>query len=208
VNRPFDKATIQFIGLLLIVSVLLSCSHTEKNIESDSRVALEKVRLPVVWNARGRIAVIDADENWYAHFVWQQNHDDYTLRFTGPMGQTQLLLEHIAPSRQNLGKNRLLMGKEEYENADSMSALLQTYSPIQIPLASLKYWSFGKANPELPQENKNDTLGQISQLVQQGWDISFSRYEAGAGGTYPAKITAQKEQYKIKLFIRSREIQE
>jgi len=189
--------------------MLLSCSHSDKNASLSQSVSnLTQKVLPVVWSSRGRIAVIDGNENWYAHFVWQQKNNDYLLRFTGPMGQTQLLVEHIAKSEQSAESNRLVMSAEEYENSNSMQALLEQYSPLQIPLHSLKYWMFGKANLNHTLEQEKDKAGNLVKLFQHGWQINFSRYESISGAMYPAKITAKKAAYKIKLFISSREIQQ
>lgn len=200
------SATLKIFLLVLVLLITNACSH--QSLPERQVKSIPPSEIPINWNARGRIAILHPSENWHASFVWQKNSGNYSLRFTGPLGQTQLFIEHLAKSERTDERNTLVMDNEKYVNNKSMEQLLAQYSPIFIPLSSLQYWLFGQANPNIPSSFKTDNAGNLRKLQQQGWEISFKNYQEIVAQFYPSKITAQKGEHKIKVFIKSREIQE
>jgi len=204
------KVVLNPLFYVLIGCFLASCSTVDISEQvtqpEDKKKALVDL-LPESWSVRGRIAVLHPDENWHAHFVWRQKKENYQLKFSGPLGQTQLFVEHKQNPQTNEQFNTLIMGDNKYQNNQSMELLLEQFSPVNIPLTSLKYWLYGQPNPYTPFQVTKDKEEKIIQLHQLGWLIDFKKYQNSLPWVYPNKITAQKRQHKIKVFIKQREFE-
>ena len=116
---------------------LTACSSLE-----TTPVDAEKTQLPETWSIRGRISVVTEQDNWYAGFNWLQRKDDFRIRFTGPMGQTELEL-----SKQN---QLITLKTPSYERqSTNLEQLLSQEMGRFIPVKSLRYWVAGIADAEI-----------------------------------------------------------
>lgn len=185
---------------------LNACGVLEKKQENLPDTKNGPANIPTQWNARGRIAVINEQDNWHASFVWKQDKDDYTLSFSGPMGQTQLQIEHFEAKEEAGNQNAIIIGQQRYENNTSMQQLLTQHSQVYVPIEALKHWIFGQPEPDSGAIIERDEKGNIRKLQQKGWHISFKKYQATQSLYLPSKMTAEKQTYKIKVFVRSREL--
>lgn len=212
--------------LLFILIVLSSCSQ-QVRINSASppfykqdlsrQQQQELAKIPQNWDLSGRISIIHDQENWYAHFRWLKQTEQFQLRFTGPLGETHLLLKQELLQQTKRIKNTLSIGTEVYTNEGDIEVLLNNYSNMPIPINSLQYWIFGRYNPHQAYQVKmlavDSPIDVIAELLQQDWTIQFSRYqqqeqEYKRQNTlhYPAKIIAKNKDYSIKVFVSSRNI--
>jgi len=127
----------------------------------------------------GKISIINEHENWHARFYWLKQPQQFQLRFTGPLGETYLLLEQKVLGQTQ--HNTLKVANEVYSNQGNIEDLLTQYSKIPIPINSLQHWIFGRYNPYQPYRLKMQTLEKnievIAELDQQDWKIEFSRYK-------------------------------
>ncbi len=197
---------------LCILTILLSsCTQSivdeVKPIQLNLQQLEQLSELPTQWDLKGRLAIIHNEENWHARFHWIKNEKQFQLRFTGPLGETHLLLEQ--KQINNITTNILTMGEDTYRSSESIDEFLYSHTQILIPVNSLQYWMFGHYNPEHPYQIKklsseNNFLSSIKELLQESWQIQFSKYDNMDGNHYPAKIIAKDGEYKIKIFISSR----
>jgi outer membrane lipoprotein LolB len=201
----------KYLKVLLLTILLSSCTQTIVDevapIQLNPQQLKQLSKLPIQWELKGRLAIIHNEENWHARFHWIKDKNKFQLRFTGPLGETHLLLEQKIIN--NIKTNILTMGEETYTSSESIDEFLYSYTQILIPVKSLQYWIFGHYNPEHPYRIKklsseDSFLGSIKELFQESWQIQFSKYASTDGFHYPAKIIAKDGEYKIKIFISSR----
>jgi outer membrane lipoprotein LolB len=78
----------------------------------------------------------------------------------------------------------------------------------EIPVESLSWWVRGLATPGRFRERVIDGDGNISKLLQDGWTIEYDRYRVFEGLNLPVKLTARQGKWKVKLAIRSWDLNE
>jgi outer membrane lipoprotein LolB len=205
------KLTVLFVILFLLSSCAQQIQRESDGLQSLKQQELSKI--PAYWELSGRISIIHNQENWHARFYWEKQTNRFQLRFTGPLGETHLLLEQELIEQElflaeKLIKNTLRIDNDVYISYGNVEDLLAEHSDIVIPLNSLQYWIFGRYNPKYPQQIKmisiDKSLDVIDELFQQDWKIQFSRYEQQPTASYPAKIIAKDGEYSIKVFVSSR----
>lgn len=211
-SAPSSKLVLS--SLFLIFLLLSSC--TQQIINTNAIVLTKEQQLqlstiPQKWDLKGRLSIIHNDENWHAHFHWIKKNSQFTLRFTGPLGETHLLLEQKLRKTKlgQIKQNTLTLGGKTYTSVGSMNQLLLAHTGMGIPVKSLQYWIFARYNPAQPYQinalsAEAEFSNNIKELLQEDWQIQFSRYKKGQSKAYPAKIIAKDGEYKIKVFIRSR----
>ncbi|MFK5891668.1 MAG: outer membrane lipoprotein LolB [Pseudomonadota bacterium] len=219
-----------YIAVVILLLLTASCGQTMLH-ESDRTILLKQQRqelskIPEQWDLIGRISIIYEQENWHARFHWKKQSNQFQLRFTGPLGETYLVLEQEQdksslkrlsqdkPLIEKRIKNTLRIGNEVYVSYGNIEALLAEHSDIAIPINSLQYWIFGHYNPQYPYQIKmfsaddsvtvEDSVAAIDELFQQDWKIQFSRYKQQQAVSYPAKMIARNNEYVIKVFVSSR----
>ncbi len=190
-------------ALLAISSLcfLASCTLFSLSVNEQQQYHTQRaIELHDTWRINGRISISNKDENWYAKFKWHQNKDDFTLRFTGPLGETELYISQLR------GQTLLKTPSVKRHGSDLEQLILQE-TGWKFPLKSLKYWSQGQPNPELVSRleyNKETHL--ISDIFQAGWHIQYPRRVEVVQAPQqlillPKKIIVTQEHIKIKIIV-------
>jgi outer membrane lipoprotein LolB len=196
---------------LLVSTFLSSCSQPivdeVKPIQLNQQQLKQLSDLPLQWDLKGRFAIIYNDQSWHVHFHWLKNINQFHLRFTGPLGETRILLEQ--KKINDITQNILTIGKETHTSSEPIDKFLYSHTNMLIPVKSLQYWLFGHYNPQHPYQIKqlsseDEFSSSIKELFQESWQIKFSQYEKSNGFNYPTKITAKNGEYKLKVFVSSR----
>ena len=182
-----------FISIMLLLLTACTTTAIDHNNKQASADLIE------VWSANGRISIIQDQENWYAKFFWQQQHDDFQISFTGPLGETELQVSQI-------NKHIVLQTPSLKRSSNDLEQLIYQETGWKFPVSSLKYWLQGQANPAINADINYDEQQQISDIVQSGWHIRYPKrmqVELLSGNHIflPKKIIAEKKQTKIKLII-------
>lgn len=149
------------------------------------------------WNIEGMIAIRNQVKNdsGSANLKWQQNKQNYTMLFYGPMGAGSQKLTG------GPGKVLLEMADGKKATAASPEALLASQTGWRLPVSSLYYWVRGLPVPDLPAEKKFDTFNHVTQLSQQGWLIQYLRYTSVNRIDVPTKIMLVNPQMSVKMII-------
>jgi len=181
-----------FICIMLLLLAACTAIVTEQNKQQSSTDLIE------VWSANGRISIIQEQENWYAKFNWQQQHNDFQISFTGPLGETELQVSQI-------NKHIVLQTPSVKRSSNDLEQLIYQETGWKLPVSSLKYWLQGQANPAISAETHYNKQ-QISDIIQSGWHIRYPKRMqvellSGSHTSLPKKIIAEKGQTKIKLII-------
>ncbi len=178
-----------FLVLLLLLNS--ACTTLEPSKPIASPIATQ---IPSQWTANGRISVIRGAENWYARFSWIQQKDDFKIRFTGPMGETQLQVSQI-------GSDVRLKTPSVEKTGNDLELLILQETGWIFPVSSLQYWLHGKPEPDITAKIKYNDAAQIWEILQQGWKIQYPRWMLVNQLTLPKKIIVTKADLKIKIII-------
>ncbi len=189
--------TLLFTFLLILWG---GCAHLPPPQTAETRALWQTHQLELSqvkdWYLEGRIAVTNLEDNWTANVYWQQQADQYELRFNAPLGQGGLLL---------IGdQNGVAMrtSKAETFYATTPEALIAKTLRLEIPLSHLYFWIRGLPVPALPiaQLFLNEE-GYLYHFQQDGWRIDYQRYSNDSGITLPSKIYLENERFRVKIVI-------
>lgn len=162
-----------------------------------------QLRTLTAWRLNGRIAITTEQDNWTAHVHWQQQEQEYRLRFNAPLGQGALLLEG--------NEQQVMMHTAEQKTyiAENPDALILKTLNLAIPITGLKFWIRGlpRAEPSLPAYRLYEH-GYLYRLQQDGWQIEYTRYISNNTVELPSKIFLDNGQFKVKIVISSWDIRE
>lgn len=182
--------------LLLTLVVLTGCSGISSK-EPHYPPAPEN---PVVepwqsWRLSGRISVRNGEEGWFAALRWLQSGNRYRMNIQGHFGQGMVEVvgdAHDVYLRTNDGRL--------YVDHDAES-LIQQVLGVKVPVAGLRYWVHGLADPGQLAQSRWGRDGVRTQLRQAGWIIQYQNYVAVAGRRLPTKIRMDNGQLQIRLQI-------
>lgn len=149
------------------------------------------------WNIEGMIAIRNQANNdsGSANLKWEQNRQNFTMLFYGPMGAGSQKLSG------GPGRVVLQMADGKTATASSPEALLASQTGWRLPVSSMYYWVRGLPVPNLPVNKKFDTFNHLTQLSQQGWTIQYLRYTSVNQVDLPTKIVLFNPQMNVKMII-------
>ena len=155
------------------------------------------------WQLQGKLGFKTLDRGGSATVYWSQNQQQYQVQLKGPLGAGNVVIEGDQTSAQ------MLSGDKLYRAAPS--ALAARFTGLPIPVDALVWWVRGLPNPyPNPNSNLNSTVltgliinpdGTAASFVQQGWQLTFSRYQITNAGLLPKKISGQLGDQSFKLVI-------
>lgn len=159
------------------------------------------------WQLQGKLGFKTLDRGGSATLYWSQNQQQYQVQLKGPLGAGNVVIEGDQSSAQ------MLSGDKVYRAAPS--ALAARFTGLPIPVDALAWWVRGLPNPNAspnpnPNSNPNSTAptglitnpdGTAASFVQQGWQLTFSRYHMTNVGLLPKKVSGQLGDQSFKLVI-------
>lgn len=195
--------------LILLAGVLLSACSTRIDIPQRTNLSgetpagwpeREQALLALdQWSLKGKIAVRQAGQSESALInQWQQDESAYRLQLSSAFlgmgsvqldGDTDFLLIRTSDG-------------ERYRSSDP-EALVQEVTGWRLPLSVLPYWVRGVPAPTASADLGFGPDGQLSMLVQAGWEVHFQRYDAGTGEQppLPTLITATNGDARVRLAV-------
>lgn len=185
--------------LLLLSGALLmlgGCQTLPQAPTTGSQIQQQHLYALRQWEAEGKIALRMGDQRQSANFHWQQQRDNYVIRLFGPFGQGATWLRRT--SREVTLENAEL----GIRRARSAEQLMQDTLGWQVPVSNLQYWLRSLPAPRTDiQQEQRDEQGFLSHLEQQGWQVSYSRYQSVNGWWMPARIVAHRDDLHLTLVI-------
>ena len=192
--------------ILLITLVILSgCSYQPTVQPQSSSWSDHQQRLITYdqWQLQGKLGFKTLDRGGSATVYWSQNQQQYQVQLKGPLGAGNVVIEGDQSSAQ------MLSGDKLYRAAPT--ALAARFTGLPIPVDALAWWVRGLPNPyPNPNSNPNSTEltglltnpdGTAASFVQQGWQLTFSRYHMTNAGLLPKKVSGQLGDQSFKLVI-------
>lgn len=187
--------------LLLAMLFASGCAHHSLTPPQDVLEHQRQLQAIGDWQLTGKLGIRTADDSGSASLKWAQQSANYQINLSGPLGQKRMIITGTPD------KVRLEQTGEPVQEAKTAEALIKKSAGWTLPVAQLAYWVRGVPAPKLRitqlQQNEN---GLIAQLLQGGWNISYSNYrDQSFNGTVlplPGKITAEYQDVRLVLVIR------
>jgi outer membrane lipoprotein LolB len=187
-----------FAGLALGLTAgfyLAGCSGIPATeIDSDGRNLLYESRLASLnditrWEINGK-------DGGSGNFYWLNEGHEHQMSFHGALGRGAWRLE------AEEGEAVLELADGETFRAPSINLLVEQQLGWEVPVDSLAWWVRGLAAPGSWQTRELDERGQLEDLDQSGWAITYGRYKDNDGVVMPSKMTARKGSQTVKLVVR------
>jgi outer membrane lipoprotein LolB len=149
------------------------------------------------WTLKGRLAISNGKDGGSGNLIWQNDGDETQISFHGAMGKGAWQL-HASPAGA-----RIELANGEVHNAPTLAALVVQEVGWQIPIDALSWWIKGLADPANWESRELDEKGQLLKLSQLGWEVEFGNYAEVSGSSLPAKLTAHRGKYLVKMVIQA-----
>jgi len=72
----------------------------------------------------------------------------------------------------------------------------------KVPVDALAWWIKGLADPGEWETRVVDEEGRLKKLRQFGWEVDFDNYGEPESFWLPAKLTARRGDYRVKMVVR------
>ena len=147
------------------------------------------------WEMQGRVGMSNGSDGGSGAMDWLQHGELLQFDFHGPFGSGALDIKgdgnvlHVKSSR---GDNFITSDPER----DFMRLL-----HVPLPVLRMRYWVIGLPAPRAAFTRQLDAKGQLEQLAQLGWQISYFAYANFDGHDLPTRMLIQRGQVRIKLAI-------
>lgn len=149
------------------------------------------------WELDGKLSLHSKEQNDTITFHWEQNDKDYLIHFILPFGQGNYVLESHANNNATL-----LTTKKQLLSANNAIDLLQQVTGWNIPIDNFTYWLRGLPVPQINQTSiQFDSHGNITEMQQENWQVSFKRYIEVDSIVLPNKVFVQNDQFQLKLVL-------
>ena len=191
------KQAITFLLLLTITAcVPLLQQRPETSPDSLWQQRYQALKKLDQWQFQGRTVIRQGKEALNAGLRWQANHNSNQIKIEGPFAQGGIALD--CDDQQAV----LTMADGEKILATNPETLIQEVLGVSLPIDALDDWVRGMPDPSINIDRLElDNKGQVTHLIQQGWDIQFLRYVPFEGHTLPVKIFIDKQDLSLRLVI-------
>lgn len=149
----------------------------------------------------GRISVKHKGERTSATVRWTHSAQEDEILLFAPLGKT------VARIHKSVDGVTLDTSDKHYAAPD-VESLTQKVLGWSLPLAGLRYWVLALPSPNSAFEMQSETNGQVSQLLQDQWIITYLRYATPAPDSLPLRISLQRGELSMQLLIDEWEVRE
>jgi outer membrane lipoprotein LolB len=147
----------------------------------------------------GRVAVRHDGERTSAGVRWTHRGASDEILLLAPLGQTmaRIYSDGQGVSLEESGKT--------YTATDA-EALTERVLGWHLPLSGMRFWVL--ALPATGSESVVERAenGQLAQLRQDGWEITYTRYAAEAADSLPLRMNLRRDGMEMQLVIDEWEI--
>ena len=195
------KSTALFICLLLTLS-LSSCVNLSSPAGATSFTPLHQSQRAQhlsnikQWSIQGAFSITSPSDHEIANYTWAlKDQKHFTIAIS-----SSLNLYHL---NINQSGNVVTLIKDQKQPliADNTETLMQKTLGYALPIDNLYYWIRGLTAPGPQQATYND-YGLLTQLKQNGWNITFLNYTHHQDVDLPQLIRLQGHDLNIKLVIK------
>ena len=176
--------------------VLAGCASQPRSPDVPATVFDPAIPEYAAWGLRGRVSLVRGEQGWHAGMRWDEAAGSYRLNLAGPLGQGAMQIDG-----DTAGMVRLQTADgQQYANRDA-DALVMSVTGWQLPVTGLRYWVRGIPAPGGEARFTTDEQGRLVRLEQDGWDISYNRFQALAGRDWPTRMRLETADISVTLVV-------
>jgi outer membrane lipoprotein LolB len=144
---------------------------------------------------KGRVAVAAGSEGFNARLLWQQSGPQSFVALDGPLGAGGV---QVTSAGKTLS---VVTSRGDHLDSDAARSELTARLGFDPPLASLHYWILGVPDPAQPFQEILDSQQRLSDLKQEGWDITYEAYTMVGAESLPSRMTLQRAGVRVRLIV-------
>jgi len=150
------------------------------------------------WQLNAKLAVRDAHDGAIVFMQWKQQGDDYQIELSGSLGQQTTYLYG------NSEQATLIRANGSKHIAKHPETLFVQSFGFAVPFSAMKDWVRGLPAHALPLDKTQlDAQGDVIELGQSGWDITYQNYLIIDGYRLPERFEISHDNLRIKGFIQT-----
>jgi outer membrane lipoprotein LolB len=148
----------------------------------------------VAFSLNARVAVKLDDRGYTASLRWRHSATRDSLRLLSPVGSVVGEIES-----DESGATLTTGDKKVYRSNDAQS-LTREVLGWDLPLAGLRYWVTGRADPDAAvQAEERDDRQRLRDLTQNDWRIAYLEYFGDSA--LPARLLIVYDRLKLRLIV-------
>lgn len=148
----------------------------------------------VAFSLDGRVAVKLENRGYTASMRWRHTTTQDSLRLLSPVGSVVGQIEADANGAT------LTTGDKKVYRSDDVQSLTRDVLGWDLPLAGLRYWVTGRADPALPvQSEERDDQHRLKSLMQSDWRIEYLEYFGQSA--LPSRIALAYDRLSLRLIV-------
>lgn len=150
------------------------------------------------WQVSGRIFIQSPKDGFSSNINWENQLENYHIRFTAPLGQG------VYDLRGRPGHVTIVLPDNSIADAKDPETLIKQTLGVRLPVSGLRYWIRGLPDPA--DESRDillDANERLIKLEQAGWEITINRYRQHGDYFLPDKLTMENRHMKIKMALKN-----
>jgi outer membrane lipoprotein LolB len=184
------------LALGAVLSALAGCASTRPaQVLPASNVSISAFSL------NGRVAVKFDDRGYTASLRWRHSATRDSLRLLSPLGSVVGVIEADSDGVT------LTTGDKKVYRSNDVQSLTREVLGWDLPLAGLRYWVTGRADPGAPvQAQSRDGNERLKSLMQNDWHIAYVEYFGDSA--MPARLSLAYDRLNLRLIVERWELPE
>ncbi|WP_145141180.1 lipoprotein insertase outer membrane protein LolB [Pseudomonas duriflava] len=189
--------------MTIFIVLLTGCAGqvSQETVQGHGSPALWKVHKTRIsaldgWQINGKVGIRTQNDSGSGTLFWLQRQDYFDIRLSGPLGRGAARLTGRS------GDVTLEVANQGRFQADSPEALLEQQLGWRLPVSHLLWWVRGLPAPESRSQLTLDANSHLSQLVQDGWTVEYTRYAEQNGYPLPERIKLHGQDLDVTIVIK------
>ena len=181
------------VGAAVLAAALAACAGVPPAAETGNwprqRESLEALD---AWQFRGRVNVRYDNESHTPRILWRQRQRDYNIRLWGSFNAGNTLITGDSNGVK-------LEADGEVLTADTPEDLILEQLGYELPVSWLEYWIRGLPAPEGDADLRFNERGQLAEIRQRGWSVSYPDPRRYGELSLPGEIEVLRSANDVRL---------
>ncbi len=195
-NAPGIGRLIMVVGMVLMAGCAVRPPEAPQTMNTVAIADWAVPAAPESWRLNGRASLQWRDEGATAGIVWEQSGQRYRIDLRGALGAGSLRL---------IGRPEgveLSTAAGDRYLADNARELVRATTGYDLPIEFLRWWVTGRAVPWLEGQVIIDDQSRAREIIQDGWRVALSDYQAVDGDWLPHRLSIDGNQASVRLQVR------
>lgn len=179
-----------------LLGLLLSGCAGQPEIDAQWQPQQARLQALTQWQAEGKLALRNARQAESASLFWAQHNNNTELRLSGPIGLGATTLVSDGSTLE------IHQGDDTRRYDISSPEAIARETGWDLPLQSLHHWLKGLPSPSLEKARLEIEDGELKQLQQSGWTVTYERYGLFQGYALPTRLLVERDDTRARLLIR------